>query len=86
MCLCLVFFAVLAVLPEPFSLWKTAENVYRQFPFYQMVEKEAQEAWKETDPYTSQMAAQAGQEYARQLNKNLKEEVRHSSLLTTAPL
>ena len=74
MCLCLVFFAVLAVLPEPFSLWKTAKNVYRQFPFYQMVEKEAQEAWKETDPYTSQMAAQAGQEYARQLNKNLKEE------------
>ena len=61
-------------MPEPFSLWKTAENVYRQFPFYQMVEKEAQEAWKETDPYTSQMAAQAGQEYARQLNKNLREE------------
>ena len=74
MLLCLVFFAVLAALPEPFSLWKTAENVYRQFPFYQMVEREAQEAWTETDPYTSQMAAQAGLEYVRQLNKNLREE------------
>ena len=74
MLLCLVFFAVLAALPEPFSLWKTAENVYRQFPFYQMVERKAQEAWTETDPYTSQMAAQAGLEYVRQLNKNLREE------------
>ena len=74
MLLCLVFFAVLAALPEPFSLWKTAENVYRQFPFYQMVEREAQEAWTETDPYTSHMAAQAGLEYVRQLNKNLREE------------
>ena len=72
--LCLVFFAVLAVLPEPFSLWKTAKNVYRQFPFYQMVEKEAREAWKETDPNTSEMIAKAGLEYVRQLNKNLRKE------------
>ena len=73
MLLCLVFFAVLAVLPEPFSLWKTAKNVYRQFPFYQIVEKEAQEAWKETDPGTTQIVVQAGREYVQRLNQDLRE-------------
>ena len=37
--LCLCFFAVLAVLPGPFSMRETVHNVYRQFPFYYFTEE-----------------------------------------------
>lgn len=47
--LCLCFLVVLAVMPEPFSLWKIIENVYRQFPIYYFIEEKTQETWLETD-------------------------------------
>ena len=43
--LCLCFLVVLAVKPEPFSLWKIIENVYRQFPLYYFIEEKTQETW-----------------------------------------
>ena len=52
MFLCLCFFAVLAMLPEPFSLWKVLQNMYRQFPFYCFTEEKVQEAWLEMDSET----------------------------------
>ena len=50
--LCLCFLMVLAMLPEPFSLWKVLENMYRQFPFYYFTEEKVQEAWLEMDSET----------------------------------
>ena len=50
--LCLCFLVVLAVMPEPFSLWKIIENVYRQFPLYYFIEEKTQETWLETDKQT----------------------------------
>lgn len=52
MFLCLCFFVVLAMLPEPFSLWKVLQNMYRQFPFYCFTEEKVQEAWLEMDSET----------------------------------
>ena len=52
MFLCLCFIAVLAMLPEPFSLWKVLQNMYRQFPFYCFTEEKVQEAWLEMDSET----------------------------------
>ena len=47
MFLCLCFFAVLAMLPGPFSMREIVHNVYRQFPFYYFTEEKAQETWME---------------------------------------
>lgn len=57
--LCLCFFAVLVMLPEPFSMWKIMENVYRQFPFYYFIEEKVQETWIEIDEETSNTLTQA---------------------------
>ena len=52
MFLCLCFFAVLAMLPGPFSMREIVHNVYRQFPFYYFTEEKAQETWMEMDGET----------------------------------
>ena len=39
-------------MPGPFSLWKMAKNIYRQFPICYFIEEKAQETWLETDKQT----------------------------------
>ena len=65
--LCLCFFAVLAMLPEPFSLWETLQNVYRQFPFYYFIEEKAQETWLELDGETLAEIGKRNGEYLGEL-------------------
>ena len=74
--LCLCFFLVLAVMPEPFSLWKIIENVYRQFPLYYFIEEKTQETWLETDKQTlAQIARENGKYLGQQMqSKNKTEE------------
>ena len=75
--LCLCFFAVLAMLPEPFSLWETLQNVYRQFPFYYFLEEKAQETWQELDGETLAEIGKRNGEYLGELaetERNLEAE------------
>ena len=74
--LCLCFLVVLAVMPEPFSLWKFIENVYRQFPLYYFIEEKTQETWLETDKQTlAQIARENGKYLGQQMqSKNKTEE------------
>lgn len=74
--LCLCFLVVLAVMPEPFSLWKIIENVYRQFPLYYFIEEKTQETWLETDKQTlAQIARKNGKYLGQQMqSKNKTEE------------
>ena len=74
--LCLCFLVVLAVMPEPFSLWKIIENVYRQFPLYYFIEEKTQETWLETDKQTlAQIARETGKYLGQQMqSKNKTEE------------
>ena len=75
--LCLCFFLVLAVLPEPFSLCETLQNMYRQFPFYYFTEKKAQETWLELDRETLEEIGKRNGEYIRALaeaERNSEEE------------
>ena len=74
--LCLCFLVVLAVMPEPFSLWKIIENVYRQFPLYYFIEEKTQETWLETDKQTlAQIARENGKYLGQQMqSKNKTEE------------
>ena len=74
--LCLCFLVVLAVMPEPFSLWKIIENVYRQFPIYYFIEEKTQETWLETDKQTlAQIARENGKYLGQQMqSKNKTEE------------
>lgn len=74
--LCLCFLVVLAVMPEPFSLWKIIENVYRQFPLYYFIEEKTQETWLETDKQTlAQIARENGKYLGQQMqSKNKIEE------------
>ena len=67
MFLCLCFFMVLAMLPEPFSLWETLQNVYRQFPFYYFIEEKAQETWMELDGETLAEIGKRNGEYLGEL-------------------
>lgn len=62
--LCLCFFLVLAVMPEPYSRW---ENVYRQFPLYCFLEKRAEQAAWEGDEKTGQLIVKLNGEYLGQL-------------------
>ena len=69
--LCLCFLVVLAVMPEPFSLWKIIENVYRQFPLYYFIEEKTQETWLETDKQTlAQIARENGKYLGQQLQSS----------------
>nr|WP_289045075.1 stage II sporulation protein P [uncultured Blautia sp.] len=74
--LCLCFLVVLAVMPEPFSLWKIIENVYRQFPLYYFIEEKTQETWLETGKQTlAQIARENGKYLGQQMqSKNKTEE------------
>ena len=74
--LCLCLLVVLAVMPEPFSLWKIIENVYRQFPLYYFIEEKTQETWLETDKQTlAQIARENGKYLGQQMqSKNKTEE------------
>ena len=74
--LCLCFLVVLAVMPEPFSLWKIIENVYRQFPLYYFIEEKTQETWLETDKQTLAQIARENVKYLGQQmqSKNKTEE------------
>lgn len=74
--LCLCFLVVLAVMPEPFSLWKIIENVYRQFPLYYFIEEKTQETWLETDKQTlAQIVRENGKYLGQQMqSKNKTEE------------
>lgn len=73
--LCLCFLVVLAVMPEPFSLWKIIENVYRQFPLYYFIEEKTQETWLETDKQTlAQIARENGKYLGQQMQSNNKTE------------
>ena len=74
--ICLCFLVVLAVMPEPFSLWKIIENVYRQFPLYYFIEEKTQETWLETDKQTlAQIARENGKYLGQQMqSKNKTEE------------
>ena len=74
--LCLCFLVVLAVMPEPFSLWKIIENVYRQFPLYYFIEEKTQETCLETDKQTlAQIARENGKYLGQQMqSKNKTEE------------
>nr|WP_295305020.1 stage II sporulation protein P [uncultured Blautia sp.] len=65
--LCLCFFVVLVMLPEPFSLWETLQNVYRQFPFYYFIEEKAQETWMELDGETLAEIGKRNGEYLGEL-------------------
>ena len=67
MFLCLCFFVVLVMLPEPFSLWETLQNVYRQFPFYYFTEEKAQETWMELDGETLAEIGKRNGEYLGEL-------------------
>ena len=73
--LCLCFLVVLAVMPEPFSLWKIIENVYRQFPLYYFIEEKTQETWLETDKQTlAQIARENGKYLGQQMQSKNKTE------------
>ena len=73
--LCLCFLVVLAVMPEPFSLWKIIENVYRQFPLYYFIEEKTQETWLETDKQTlAQIARENGKYLGQQMQSKTKTE------------
>ena len=73
--LCLCFLAVLAAMPEPFSLWRILENVYRQFPLYYFMEEKTQETWLETDKQTlAQIARENGKYLGKQVQSSDKTE------------
>ena len=72
--LCLCFLGVLAVMPEPFSLWKNMENAYRQLPLYCFLEKKAQNAGTRGDEETNELIVAKNGEYLA----NMVSEENHS--------
>ena len=62
--LCLCFFLVLAVMPEPFSRLK---NIYRQFPIYRFAEQKARDTYLEADWRTEEKLIEENAEYVGQL-------------------
>ena len=80
--LCLCFLGVLAVMPEPFSLWRSLENAYRQLPLYCFLEKKAQNAGTRGDEETNELIVAKNGEY---LAKRVSEENRSVPTGTVAP-
>ena len=72
--LCLCFLGVLAVMPEPFSLWRSLENAYRQLPLYCFLEKKAQNAGTRGDEETNELIVAKNGEYLA----NMVSEENHS--------
>ena len=62
--LCLCFFLVLAVMPEPFS---RLENIYRQFPIYRFAEQKVRDTYLEADWRTEEKLIEENAEYVGQL-------------------
>ena len=62
--LCLCFFLVLAVMPEPFS---RLENIYRQFPIYRFAEQKVRGTYLEADWRTEEKLIEENAEYVGQL-------------------
>ena len=62
--LCLCFFLVLAVMPEPFS---RLENIYRQFPVYRFVEQKVRHTYLEEDWQTEEKLIEENAQYVGQL-------------------
>lgn len=75
MILSLCFFAVMTLAPEPFYL---KENLYRQFPLYCFLERNAVQVRKREDPETGEKIIAANSEYiaGQVLNENNKNEQR----------
>ena len=87
MFLCLCFFAVLAMLPGPFSMREIVHNVYRQFPFYYFTEEKAQETWMEMDGETLAEIEKRNGAYLEEVaenERNLREENAKKSKEATA--
>lgn len=80
--LCLCFLGVLAVMPEPFSLWRSLENAYRQLPLYCFLEKKAQNAGTRGDEETNELIVAKNGEY---LANMVSEENRSVPTGTVAP-
>ena len=72
--LCLCFLGVLAVMPDPFSLWRSLENAYRQLPLYCFLEKKAQNAGTRGDEETNELIVAKNGEYLA----NMVSEENHS--------
>lgn len=80
--LCLWFFLVLAVMPEPFS---RLENIYRQFPIYRFAEQKAKDTYLEADWRTEEKLIEENAEYVGQLLESTQAQVTEKPQVTEPP-
>lgn len=80
--LCLCFFLVLAVMPEPFS---RLENIYRQFPIYRFAEQKARDTYLEADWRTEEKLIEENAEYVGQLLESTQAQQTKESQVTEPP-
>lgn len=80
--LCLCFFLVLAVMPEPFS---RLENIYRQFPIYRFAEQKAKDTYLEADWRTEEKLIEENAEYVGQLLESTQAQVTEEPQVTEPP-
>ena len=80
--LCLCFFLVLAVMPEPFS---RLENIYRQFPIYRFAEQKAKDTYLEADWRTEEKLIEENAEYVGQLLESTQAQVTEKPQVTEFP-
>ena len=80
--LCLCFFLVLAVMPEPFS---RLENIYRQFPIYRFAEQKAKDTYLEADWRTEEKLIEENAEYVGQLLESTQAQVTEKPQVTEPP-
>ncbi|MFR1202133.1 MAG: stage II sporulation protein P [Blautia sp.] len=80
--LCLCFFLVLAVMPEPFS---RLENIYRQFPIYRFAEQKARDTYLEADWRTEEKLIEENAEYVGQLLESTQAQVTEEPQVTEFP-
>ena len=80
--LCLCFFLVLAVMPEPFS---RLENIYRQFPIYRFAEQKARDTYLEADWRTEEKLIEENAEYVGQLLESTQAQVTEKPQVTEPP-
>ncbi|MCI7628363.1 MAG: stage II sporulation protein P [Blautia glucerasea] len=80
--LCLCFFLVLAVMPEPFS---RLENIYRQFPIYRFAEQKARDTYLEADWRTEEKLIEENAEYVGQLLESTQAQQTKESQVTEFP-
>lgn len=80
--LCLCFFLVLAVMPEPFS---RLENIYRQFPIYRFAEQKARDTYLEADWRTEEKLIEENAEYVGQLLESTQAQQTKEPQVTEPP-